>query len=257
MFMELNYKEFGSGSPVVVLHGLFGTLDNWQTIGKQLAERHTVFLIDLRNHGQSPHVPTISYPEMADDIRQFMEAHWIYSAAVIGHSMGGKVAMTLALEYPDFVSRLAVIDIAPKYYSGGHEGVFDTLASLDLTQLESRQQAETYLSSRIADKPTVQFLMKNLSRNGTEGTFKWKMNFDIIKKDYANILSPIGQGADPYLGPSLFVRGGKSDYIKDDDFSLIRGLFPFADIKTVPNVGHWVHAEAPTALLHHFIDFLD
>lgn len=255
--MELNYKEFGSGSPVIILHGLFGTLDNWQTIAKQLAERHTVFIVDLRNHGRSPHVPTISYPEMAEDIHEFMEAHWIYDAAVIGHSMGGKVAMLLALEYPYNVSKLCVIDIAPKYYSGAHEDIFGTLASLDLKNLENRQQAENYLLGRISDKPTVQFLMKNLTRTGETGAFSWKMNFEAISNSYEKILSPVGAGQIPFRGASLFVRGGKSKYITNDDFPLIRSLFPGADIKTVPNVGHWVHAEAPKELLHYLIDFLD
>jgi pimeloyl-ACP methyl ester carboxylesterase len=192
---------------------------------------------------------------MAEDIRAFMEEHWLYSAAVIGHSMGGKVAMTLAFEYPDLVSRLAIIDIAPKRYSGGHENVFDALTTLNLATLESRKQAEDYISARITDRPTVQFLMKNLSRDEQTGHFEWKMNLPVITKFYQDILSPPTNHS-TYVGPTLFVRGGNSSYVTDADIPDIRRHFPAMQLVTVPAAGHWVHAEAPQALLTHLIDFL-
>ncbi|MBL4648388.1 MAG: alpha/beta fold hydrolase, partial [Aureispira sp.] len=140
--MQLNYKVFGEGDPVLILHGMFGTLDNWQTIAKKLAEHFMVFIIDLRNHGRSPHSDEFDYAIMANDIQEFMESNWIYEAYVVGHSMGGKVAMQLASENPDLVTKLVLVDIAPKVYVGNHQTIFEALFSLDLDQLESRKEAD-------------------------------------------------------------------------------------------------------------------
>ena len=141
----LNYKTFGQGEPIIILHGLFGMLDNWQTIGKQLAEQYSVYLIDQRNHGRSSHTGSISYAEMADDLAAFMEEHWIHKAHIIGHSMGGKTAMQFALHYPDMVDTLIIIDITPKRYSGGHQAIFDALFALDIDAVTDRQMAEDHL----------------------------------------------------------------------------------------------------------------
>ena len=147
--MELNYKEFGQGDPILILHGLFGTLDNWQTIAKQLATNYSVFIIDQRNHGRSPHMDELDYPLMAEDLYQFMETHWIYKAYIIGHSMGGKTAMQFALNYPDMVEKLVVVDIAPKTYEAGHQTIFEALFSLDLEKIESRKEADEVLQKKI------------------------------------------------------------------------------------------------------------
>ena len=148
--IDLNYKEFGLGEPVVILHGLFGTLDNWQTIAKKMSEHFTVFIIDLRNHGRSPQTSeSFTYQLLADDLAEFMQDHWIYEARIIGHSMGGKVAMQFALNHPDSVKKLAIINIAPKKYPSGHEEIFDALLNLDLSKLEDRKEAEAYLTKEI------------------------------------------------------------------------------------------------------------
>ena len=272
--MELNYKEFGTGEPVVILHGLFGTLDNWQTIAKQLAKEYTVFILDLPNHGRSPHTEgEIDYEMMADALAQFMIDHWIYEARLIGHSMGGKLAMQFALSHPDIVKKLVVIDIAPKQYKEGHQDVFDALFSIDLNALNDRKEAEAVLMNMLeGDVGTVQFLLKNLTRNnpfnkeepqrntdlssGTHegGGFEWKMNLQGLFDNYENILkAPVGE---PFLKPTLFIRGGNSNYIKDSDKHYITELFPKATLETIEGAGHWVHADKPQALfeaINHFL----
>ena len=252
--MELFYREFGQGSPVIILHGLFGFSDNWQTIAKGLSDNHLVVTPDLRNHGRSPHVPTHTYPEMAEDLRMFMEGHWMFSASVVGHSMGGKVAMQLALSYPDMVDRLVVVDISPAGAEDNHSSIFDALRRMDLSKMTSRKEAEAYLAERISDVGTRQFLLKNITRED-DGRYTWKMNLPVLWEHYDDILAPVA-GA-PFDKPVLFIRGSRSDYIKDDDFPFIKSLFPQAEIRTVEDAGHWVHADKPAELLERLKVFLN
>lgn len=256
MELELNYKTFGQGEPLVILHGLFGTLDNWQTIAKQLAEHFTVYILDQRNHGRSPHHDLIDYPTMAEDLKHFMETHWMFKAHIMGHSMGGKTAMQFALEHPDMVDKLIVVDVAPKRYAGGHEEILAAILALDLKQVQSRSDAELFLRQRLTreDESTIQFLMKNLSRN-TDGSFEWKMNFPALNAHYADILDTIKVDA-TFEGKALFIRGEKSKYIQDADWQNIVKFFPKAYLETIPNAGHWVHAEQPKALLEIVRNFL-
>jgi esterase len=281
--MELNFKEFGIGEPVVILHGLFGTLDNWQTIAKRLSTEYTVFILDLPNHGRSPHTEgEIDYEMMADSLAEFMIKHWIYETRLIGHSMGGKLAMQFALSNPDIVKKLAVIDIAPKLYKSGHQDVFEALFSIDLNTLKDRKEAEAVLMDKLhGDSGTVQFMLKNLTRNNpfndfgfgisdfgkttpksetpnpkyTEGdTFEWKMNLQGLFDNYNNILkAPVGE---PFLKPTLFIRGGNSKYIKDSDTQYIMPLFPKATLETIEGAGHWVHADKPKELFMVLNEFL-
>ncbi len=253
--MELNYKEFGQGEPVIILHGLFGTLDNWQTIASQLAENFTVYIVDQRNHGRSPHTEEMNYTLMAEDLKLFMESNWIYNARIIGHSMGGKTAMQFALNYPDMVEQLAVIDITPKAYDGKHEIIFNALEDIALDKIESRNDANEQLQARIADNRVRQFLLKNLTRK-KKGGYRWKMNLPVIRKSYSKILDKV-EGDEIYEGPCLFVRGGKSNYIQDEDFYLIQESFLNARLETIENSGHWVHAEAPIQLYDLLIDFFN
>lgn len=253
--IELNYKTFGQGDPIIILHGLFGTLDNWQTIAKQLAENYSVYIIDLRNHGRSPHAEPFDYPTMAADLQTFMESHWIYKAHIIGHSMGGKVAMQLALDYPDMVTKLVVVDIAPKTYASGHDLIFDALLGLDLKNIKNRKEADAALKVKIPDFGVRQFLLKNLSKNKTSGFYEWKMNLPVIHDSYDKILENLDTD-DTFDDETLFIKGEKSDYIQDDDLSLLQTYFPDAVLKTVKDAGHWVHAEQPEALLEMVGDFL-
>ncbi|MEM1218381.1 MAG: alpha/beta fold hydrolase [Bacteroidota bacterium] len=252
--MELNYKTFGQGSPVLILHGLFGTLDNWQTIGKQIAEHHMVYLIDQRNHGKSPHTDDFNYPLLAEDLHHFMESQWIHEAHIIGHSMGGKTAMQFALDYPDMVDRLAVIDIGPKAYVGGHQDIFAAMLDLPIGQINTRQEAADFLAQRIPDEGVRLFLLKNLSRQ-KEGGYRWKHNLQALHTHYAEILEPV-------IGPpvdqeTLFVRGGNSNYIENEDWPQIQAMFPAARLETVAGAGHWVHAEQPQKLLEILLPFLN
>ena len=253
--MELNFKTFGQGPPLILLHGLFGTLDNWQTLGKRWAEHYTVFIVDQRNHGRSPHHDSLDYPALAEDLRHFMEAHWVYKAHILGHSMGGKTAMQFALHYPDMVDKLVVVDIAPKAYTGGHETIFDALLNLDLSTITDRKEAESYLQSRIPEEGVRQFLLKNLTRE-KDGGFLWKMNLPVIYKHYADKLANVEPG-EPFDGPSLFIRGGLSAYVQDEDWPLIQQWFPEARLYTVPGAGHWVHAEQPALLYQQVQAFLE
>jgi pimeloyl-ACP methyl ester carboxylesterase len=246
--MNLNYKSFGQGEPVIILHGLFGTLDNWQTIARQLAEQYSVYILDQRNHGRSPHAERHDYPSMAEDLRRFMESHWMYDGAyIIGHSMGGKTAMQFALEHADLVKKLVVVDIAPKAYNGGHHEIFEALFSLDLGKIEDRSEAEAMLAERIEQQDVRLFLLKNLTRNKAGG-FEFKMNLPVIYRHYDDILAAVA-GEHPYEGPSLFIRGGRSKHVEDGDEVLIKRFFPKAVLETVAEAGHWVHADRPGELL--------
>ena len=252
--MELNHKILGEGDPVIILHGLFGTLDNWQTIGRLLSEMYQVYLIDQRNHGRSPQFPEHTYEAMAGDLAYFMEYNWINHTHLIGHSMGGKTAMQYALQHPEKVSKLVVIDIGIKAYPGGHEVIFEAMRSLDMTQVKERGDAEAHLRKYIDSYPVLQFLLKNLSRS-KEGIYNWKMNLPVLYDHYHDILGEIDADK-PYEGPALFIRGSASNYIQDDDWSDIHDLFPHAHLATIEGAGHWVHADAPRELLQLLRHFL-
>lgn len=252
--MELNYKTFGQGHPLIILHGLFGSLDNWQTLARQWANHFTVFIVDQRNHGRSPQRDEITYPLMAEDLRQFMEAHWMYHAHILGHSMGGKTAMTFAGQYPDMVDKLVVVDIAPKVYQGGHENIFDALLSVDLPSATDRKLVEEQLAARIHEPAVLQFLLKNLSRQ-PNGNLGWKMNLPAIYRHYADILADIPAG-EPCDKPTLFIKGGNSAYIRPTDWPAIEERFPAAQLATIEGAGHWVHADQPAALRQLVLDFL-
>lgn len=252
--MQLYYREFGQGKPVLILHGLFGFSDNWQTIAKALAADRMVVTLDLRNHGRSPHVDTHSYPEMADDLRAFMESNGMFSgAAVMGHSMGGKVAMQLALSYPELVERLIVVDMEPGPADDNQSEIFRALLDMDLDKMTTRQDAEAYLSDRIQDFGTRQFLLKNITRED-DGSFSWKMNLRVLWEHYHDILAPVT--GDPFEKPALFVRGSRSNYIKDHEIPRIRALFPDFELHTIEGAGHWVHADKPVELLEAVQAFL-
>lgn len=252
--MDLNHKTFGQGNPLVILHGLFGTLDNWQTLGKRWAEEFMVYLLDQRNHGRSPHTPEITYPLMAEDVREFLSNNWVHHTHILGHSMGGKTAMHIAVQFPDLVDKLVVIDIAPKRYPGGHNAIFNAMFAIDLKTIKDRQEAEKVLSKWVPEMSVRQFLLKNLRRQ-KDGGYQWKMNLPVIYQYYQDILAGMTD-EHTFEGPTLFVRGEKSGYMLDEDEKLIKQIFPNAQIETIQNAGHWVHAEQPEALFQLVQDFL-
>ncbi len=245
--MELNHKVFGTGDPVIILHGLFGMLDNWQTIAKKLAEDYMVYIVDQRNHGKSPRMDDISYTLMAEDLAAFMESQWIHSAHIIGHSMGGKTAMQFAMAFPDMVETLTVIDISPTASTRGHDEVFAALNAVDIAQLDKRSDAAESMAAHIDDMGVKQFLLKNLTRR-KEGGYAWKMNLPVLEKHYERILDPI-ISTSSYDGSTLFIKGGRSRHIMDGDLEVMRTLFPNYQMNEIPDAGHWVHADAPTETL--------
>ncbi len=252
--MELNFKVLGEGEPLIILHGLFGMLDNWQTLGRQFAEEFKVYLVDQRNHGKSPHDPIMDYASMAEDLFDLMLDEDISSANIMGHSMGGKTVMQFAHMHPEKVHKLIVVDMAPRAYESGHRPIFEALYQVDLNLVENRTDAEEMLAQGIKDEGIRLFLLKNLKRK-KEGGYEWKMNLDAIFRHYPDILSPI-QNEIPFANPALFIRGARSNYILDADFDLIKEQFTDAEIATVEDAGHWVHAEAPEELLQLVLDFL-
>ena len=252
--MHLHFKQLGHGEPLVLLHGLFGSGDNWFGVVPKLAEKFHVFAPDLRNHGHSPHHPEMDYPLMAADVENFFSAQKIASAHVIGHSMGGKVAMQFALDFPARVKKLVVVDMAPRAYARTHDPIFVALLALDLKSFQTRHQIEEALAPEISSLNLRRFLLKNLSRDD-RGNFVWKMNLRGVAENYARL----GEGLvapHHFYGPTRFIRGGKSDYIRAADELEICQRFPGAQIQTIPAANHWVHADSPEDFIRLVLEFL-
>jgi len=251
--MILHYQEYGTGEPLIILHGLLGSLDNWHTLSKTFANSFRVLTVDQRNHGRSPHSDVLTYDAMAEDLTELLDHLNIPSAHLLGHSMGGKTAMQFALSNPRRVKSLIVVDISPREYSRMHDEILDALASVNLATAASRQQVDDELSKRIPNFAVRQFLMKNLTRDST-GTFTWKANLQAIRENHAEIAREIASELS-YSGPTLFIKGDRADYVLDSDISFIKRLFPNAHIVGV-DAGHWIHAEAPTVFADIVMSFL-
>lgn len=261
MPLELNFQYFSGNdqnTPLIVLHGLFGSANNWRTLCKRYAGHRDVYALDLRNHGQSPHHPRMTFENMAEDVLAFMNRKKLESCNLLGHSMGGKVAMQLALDQPERVERLIVADIAPKTYPPRHDDVLDAIGLIDKTHITTRNQADKLIQHILPEQATRLFLLTNLSR-GDNGEYQWRIDIQAIRDNY-DIISdtpPATNAGRPFVKPALFLRGGKSFYIQPEDESLITSLFPNAVIKEIPNAGHWVHAEQPDAFYEITQPFLD
>jgi pimeloyl-ACP methyl ester carboxylesterase len=254
MYPKLHFKILGQGRPVIILHGLFGMSDNWLTIARKLEENGFMpILIDLRDHGRSDHTQAFSYPLLSEDLLHFMEEHHIFKADIIGHSMGGKVGLQFANENESMVSSLIVVDMGIKRYDRGHDSIFSALKAIPIDTMASRHQAEKILVERLKDISTVQFLMKNLSRN-KDGGFHWKMNLNLLIDNYENILRQI-EFEHICQTKTLFIKGGLSDYILEKDEDDILKVLPNASFCTIPLAGHWVHADQPDELFSEIIDF--
>ena len=240
--MQLHYRELGKGEPIVMLHGIFGSSDNWLTQSKMLSEHYHTYAVDQRNHGQSPHDERFDYPSMVEDVLQFMQDKNIEDPILMGHSMGGKVAMNLAVAYPEKVQKLIVVDIAPKAYDMQNYIVLKGLLSIPIQQVSSRQHADEILAQHIDEPDVRQFLLKNLQRR-PEGGFKWKLNLPAVADNIRKIGLPL-QYKGKFEKPTLFVRGSRSNYVLDEDFPMIKEIFPSAQFETL-DTGHWVPAEKP------------
>lgn len=252
--LELNYKKLGNGPPLLVLHGLFGMLDNWQTLAKEFAKDYEVWLIDQRNHGKSPHTADFDYYLLAEDIANLIEKESI-QPYILGHSMGGKTAMQLSMDYPSLIKKLIVVDIAPKNYPPGHDDIFKAFFSIDLETLENRKEADEILAKTISEWGVRQFLLKNLTKK--EGKYRWKANVQAIFENYDQIIANSVGPFQQFDNPTLFIKGGKSPrYIEYDDWPEVLNYFPDARLETVEGAGHWVHAEKPKELLDLVLNFL-
>lgn len=240
--MKLFNRSLGHGQPIVILHGIFGSSDNWLTQARMLSSHYHVFSLDLRNHGQSPHDEAFDYPVMVSDLLQFIEEHHLKDAVIIGHSMGGKVAMNFALAHPDKLQKLIVVDIAPKPYDLEHYVILDGLKAIPIQNITSRGEADEVLAGFVPEADVRQFLLKNLQRK-PEGGFTWKLNLHVIDRNFSKIGFDL-QFDGKFEKPTLFIRGGKSRYVKDEDMKRIKEIFPNSILETL-DTGHWVQAEKP------------
>ncbi len=254
--MQLNFKKLGQGFPLIILHGLLGSLDNWQTIANNLQNSFTVYLLDQRNHGRSPHTAEHSYKLLAEDLLQFYKQQNIESSHLLGHSMGGKAAMQFALNCPEKVSKLIVVDMGAKKYSPRHDEIFDALFSIDFAIIQYRAETEKILLEKIKDVKNRQLILKNLSRN-TNGTYQWKFNLQSLHENYENEINAPVTGDSQFTGKVIFIRGEKSDYVLNDDWLAIQNLFPNSELITIRDAGHWVHADKPEQLLNAVSKFLN
>jgi esterase len=247
--MKLFFRRFGRGNPVVILHGLFGVSDNWVTIGRRLAEDFEVYIPDLRNHGQSPHSPVFSISALAEDLTDFIEENSLEDIILIGHSLGGLVSMQCVLQYPHIAAKIIVVDISLRKNHNYEEHIqlIDTMRDVDFSGVRKRSDVEKQLMSRIKSPKLRNLLLKNVYWRDKDN-LDWQLNLPAL---YENLPFKYEDttGENRFNGPALFIRGGLSDYIKDKDFEEICKKFPRAQLSTIPNATHWVHADAPENFL--------
>jgi pimeloyl-ACP methyl ester carboxylesterase len=260
--MELYYRKEGTGNPLIIIHGLYGSSDNWLMISKKLAERYTVYTVDLRNHGRSPHHEDHSYQAIIDDLSIFFDYHKLEPAVIIGHSMGGKAAMLFAADYPEKVSKLIIVDIAPKDYLNQeeesqyylHRSILQAMMGIDFAHIETRKEVEDALSEKIDNERIIQFLLKNIVPEKKTRRLKWRLNVEALYNNLEEIIE--GGNYRKFVDrlpitnyPVVFIRGLDSPYIKEDDIDLIKKIYPEVNLVDIPNAGHWLHAEQPEMFL--------
>ncbi len=244
--MQLHTQILGQGQPLVLLHGLFGSADNWGTVAKHFAQHYQVISIDLRNHGRSPHSDSQTYAEMADDLLETFDALGMDRVHLLGHSLGGKVAMQFAMQYPAKVSKLIVVDMAMRAYPDRYTQLMNHMLAVNLSQMASRNEVDNALKDVIPHLRVRQFLLTNLVKN--EAQLQWRINLLALKQNYATLIAAVAVHFDQ---PALFIRGERSDYVQEHDITELQQHFPKAQFVTLPT-DHWVHAEQPQL----FIDAL-
>jgi len=255
--VQLNYRDTGprgTAIPVILIHGLFGSLDNLSQLARALQDERRVISLDMRNHGASPHVPTMSYPEMAADLLALMDALGLPRAHLVGHSLGGKIAMATALAHPERVASLVVADMAPVAYSTSlHQPVFEALEAVRASQVQDRQGADLLMRDYLADAPVRQFLLKSFCLR--DGHPDWRFNLSAIVAEYPKLMDWPAPAA-PYPGRVLFIKGARSDYLQPAHQAAINVQFPAAQARIILDAGHWLHAEKPLIFNRLVVDFL-
>ena len=251
--MKLNYKRLGEGEPLIILHGLMGMLDNWMSLGRAYAEHFDVVVVDARNHGHSGWDNTHNYTEMMHDLEELLDELHLTDVNLLGHSMGGKTVMKFAQNFPMMVNKLIVADIAPKAYPIHHHVIMQALQSVPLSGLEKRTDADDYLAKHISEPGIRAFLMKSLYRK-EKNAFAWRFNLDVLEASLPVIGEAICDA--PFSGDTLFIRGAKSNYIQDADWPDIEAIFHNAELVTLENAGHWLHAEQREDFLEETLKFL-
>tara|TARA_R110001592_G_scaffold72390_2_gene221097 strand:- start:66710 stop:67531 length:822 start_codon:yes stop_codon:yes gene_type:complete len=253
-FMKLWSQVLGEGPDLVIMHGLLGMSDNWQSLAKKWASDFRVHLLDMRNHGRSPQSDEFSYELMANDLLEYLVTNNLTKVNILGHSMGGKVAMLFSVFHPEMVAALIVADIGPKAYRPHHQEVLEALENLDLSSIESRKEATEAFGPKL-EFGVQQFLLKNLYWE-SKGKLAWRFNLPVLAREIVKVGESLAPNAF-FDGPVLFLRGGDSWYIKEKDFEVIYEHFPQAEIKTVAGAGHWLHAQKPDEVYHLVKDFLN
>jgi pimeloyl-ACP methyl ester carboxylesterase len=255
--MKLFFREYGQGSPFIILHGLFGISDNWATFGKSLMDNYHVYIPDMRNHGRSPRSTEFDFSSMMADIQEFIDVHKLHNPVLMGHSMGGKVAMLLALNKPELLNKLIVVDVSPRKYPQNteHLQLLNAMLSTDLTIAHSRSEVELQIRDKIKSQRLRQFLLKNLYWNDHD-QLEWRLNLPVLNASLPLMFGGI-ESDTVFTRPVLFIRGSLSGYIKEEDIEAIRKNFPDAIIKTLPGAGHWAHADAPEEFFLSVTDFLN
>ncbi|MEJ5264331.1 MAG: alpha/beta fold hydrolase [Bacteroidales bacterium] len=264
--MQLYFTSIGEGDPVVILHGLYGNSDNWYSIAKQLSSKFKVFSLDLRNHGRSPHASSHTFDDMVADVAEFFQYQQLSKAHILGHSMGGKVAMLFAYRHRALVDRLIVVDIAPREYISlrepndhvlQHLNIIQAYAAIDPAKYSTRTEVERAFAQYIPDQRIRQFLLKNLTRD-EQGTFRWQLNVSALQQNLPALMAKIDIPANAQINiPALFIKGERSNYLSVQDFESIKQIFPNAEFTIIPKAGHWVHAEQPELFLQKVLEFLD
>ncbi|MCX6282438.1 MAG: alpha/beta fold hydrolase [Bacteroidetes bacterium] len=255
--MKLFCRQFGSGPPMVILHGLFGISDNWVSIARTLGEQYTVYVPDLRNHGQSPHSPVFDFNVLEDDLLGLIEEYGLENIILAGHSLGGKTAMYFALHHPQMIKKLVIVDISLRKapVNTEHQMLIDAMLNVDFSRVSARSDVDRQLQATVKSQRLRQFLLKNVYWRDDK-TLDWRLNLHAINENLLNIF----EGVDvplQYSGPALLIRGGRSGYVMDEDFVDLKNKFPGLVVKTIPEAGHWVHADSPGEFLEALRAFLD
>lgn len=254
--MKLHFRKTGEGRAFIILHGLFGSGDNWMSFARMLSEKgFAVYQVDLRNHGHSPHGALHNKKLMSEDVYELLQSNHLNNVIVMGHSMGGKVAMQLAVDHPEILASLIVVDIMPHYYPVHHRTILDALLSVDFDKVKSRDDVEQQLGIYINEFSTKQFLMKNLYRKDDK-KFGWRFNLPVLNDQIEAIGEAIESNVDLDL-PVLFVKGANSNYIDAGQFEDCKKIFPKAELAIIENAGHWVHADQPVKLLETVVGFIE